>query len=123
MFLQDRYEVQILDSYQNRTYSNGQAGAVYKQHIPLVNPLRPVGEWNTYDIIFKAPTFNADGHKVASGYLTVLINGVLVQNHVEIKGTTEYIGLPKNAPHGVGPIKLQDLSNLVSFRIIWIRLL
>ncbi|MEL7251450.1 MAG: DUF1080 domain-containing protein [Bacteroidota bacterium] len=121
IFLQDRYEIQILDSYQNRTYSNGQAGAVYKQHLPLVNPLRPVGEWNTYDIIYKAPVFNADGQKVASGYVTVLINGVLVQNHVEIKGTTEYIGLPKNAPHGPGPLKLQDHSNPVSFRNIWIR--
>ena len=121
IFLQDRYEVQILDSYQNRTYSNGQAGAVYKQHSPLVNPLRPVGEWNTYDIIYKAPVFNADGHKVASAYVTVLINGVLVQNHVEVKGTTEYIGLPKNAPHGPGPLKLQDHSNPVSFRNIWIR--
>jgi hypothetical protein len=99
VFLQGIYEVQILDSYNNRTYSNGQAGAIYKQHIPLVNPLRPTGEWNTYDIIFQAPRFNKDGMKVASGYITVLINGVLVQNHVEIKGTTPYIGLPqKYAP-------------------------
>lgn len=121
VFLQGRYEVQILDSYQNRTYSNGQAGAVYKQHIPLVNPLRPVGEWNTYDIIYQAPRFNADGIKVASAYVTVIINGVLVQNHVEIKGTTEYIGLPKNPAHGKGPIQLQDHGNPVSFRNIWIR--
>lgn len=121
VFLQGRYEVQILDSYQNRTYSNGQAGAIYKQHIPLVNPLRPVGEWNTYDIIYQAPRFNADGIKVASAYITVLINGVLVQNHVEIKGTTEYIGLPKNPAHGKGPIQLQDHGNPVSFRNIWIR--
>ena len=121
VFLQGRYEIQILDSYQNRTYSNGQAGSVYKQHVPLVNPLRPVGEWNTYDIIFKAPRFNDDGIKVASGYVTVLINGVLVQNHVELHGTTEYIGLPKNPAHGPGPIKLQDHSNPVSFRNIWIR--
>lgn len=121
IFLQGIYEVQILDSYNNRTYSNGQAGAIYKQHSPLVNALRPTGEWNTYDIIFQAPRFNDDGIKVASGYLTVLINGVLVQNHAEIKGTTEYIGLPKNAPHGNGPLKLQDHSNPVSFRNIWIR--
>lgn len=121
VFLQGIYEVQILDSYQNRTYSNGQAGAIYKQHLPLVNPLRPTGEWNTYDIIFKAPQFNDDGMKVASGYITVLINGVLVQNHVEIKGTTPYIGLPQNEPHGPGAIKLQDHSNPVSFRNIWIR--
>ncbi len=121
VFLQGRYEVQILDSYQNRTYPNGQAGAVYKQHIPLVNPLRPVGEWNTYDIIYQAPRFNADGIKVASAYVTVIINGVLVQNHVEIKGTTEYIGLPKNPAHGKGPIQLQDHGNPISFRNIWIR--
>ncbi|MEZ4986348.1 MAG: DUF1080 domain-containing protein [Saprospiraceae bacterium] len=121
VFLQGLYEVQILDSYQNRTYSNGQAGAVYKQYIPLVNPLRPVGEWNTYDIIYHAPRFNADGVRVAVGTLTVLINGILVQDHVELQGTTEYIGLPKNAPHGKGPIKLQDHGNPVSFRNIWIR--
>ncbi len=121
VFLQGIYEVQILDSYKNRTYSNGQAGAIYKQHSPLVNPLRPTGEWNTYDIIFQAPRFNSDGMKVTSGYITVLINGVLVQNHAEIKGTTPYIGLPQNTAHGPGPIKLQDHSNPVSFRNIWIR--
>ncbi|MBT8218203.1 MAG: DUF1080 domain-containing protein [Bacteroidia bacterium] len=121
VFLQNKYEVQILDSYQNRTYSNGQAGSIYKQHIPLVNAMRPPEEWQTYDIIFQAPKFNADGIKVASGYLTVLHNGVLIQNHAEIKGTTEDIGLPKNPAHGDGPIQLQDHSNPVSYRNIWIR--
>lgn len=121
VFFQERYEVQVLDSYNNRTYSNGQASSVYKQHMPLVNAMRPTGEWQTYDIIFKAPRFNDDGIKVASGSLTVIHNGVLVQNHVEIKGTTEYIGMPRNIAHGDGSIMLQDHSNPVSFRNIWIR--
>lgn len=121
VFLQNRYEVQVLDSYGGTTYPNGQAGAVYKQHIPLVNACRPAGEWQTYDIIFKAPTFNADGIRTSPGYLTVLHNGVLIQNHVEIKGTTEYIGLPKNVAHGEAPIQLQDHNEKVSYRNIWIR--
>jgi hypothetical protein len=121
IFLQNRYEVQVLDSYGGQTYPNGQAGAIYKQHIPLVNACRPAGEWQTYDIIFKAPVFNADGIRVSPGYVTVLHNGVLIQNHVEIKGTTEYIGLPKNIAHGKGPIQLQDHSEAVSYRNIWIR--
>jgi hypothetical protein len=121
VFLQKRYEVQILDSYKNRTYSNGQAGAIYKQHIPLVNASRSNEEWQTYDIIFTAPRFNNDGIKVKSGYITVLHNGVLIQNHVEIKGTTEYIGLPKNVPHFKDAIQLQDHSNPVSYRNIWLR--
>jgi len=121
VFFQGRYEVQILDSYENRTYANGQASSIYKQHPPLVNSTRAPGEWQEYDIIFMAPRFNADGVKVRSGSLTVFLNGVLVQNHVEIKGTTEYIGLPKNDAHGDGPIILQDHSNPVSYYNIWIR--
>lgn len=121
VFFQNRYEVQVLDNYQNTTYPNGQVGSVYKQHIPLVNPMRPPGEWNTYDIIFKAPRFNSDGIRVSPGYLTVILNGVLVQNHVEIQGTTEYIGLPKNAAHGPAPLRLQDHGDPVSFRNIWVR--
>lgn len=121
IFLQSRYEVQVLDNYGNKTYPNGQAGAVYKQHIPLVNACRKPGEWQSYDIIYQAPRFNQDGHKVASGYLTVLHNGVLIQNHVEIKGTTEYIGLPKNKAHEKAAILLQDHGDLVSYRNIWIR--
>ena len=121
VFLQSRYEVQVLDNYNNKTYSNGQAASVYKQSIPLVNACRPPGEWQTYDIIFKAPRFNADGIKIASGSLTVLHNGVLVQNHVEVMGTTEYIGLPKNKAHGKAPLFLQDHGDLVSYRNIWIR--
>lgn len=121
IFLQSRYEVQVLDNYNNRTYSNGQAGSVYKQHIPLVNVCKAPGEWQTYDIIYTAPRFNADGIRVAPGRVTVIQNGVLVQNNVEIKGTTEYIGWPKNASHDKAPLELQDHGNPVSYRNIWIR--
>ncbi len=121
VFFQEKYEVQILDNYNNVTYSNGQCASVYKQHIPLVNACKGPGEWQSYDIIFTAPVFNKDGVKVASGYFTVIQNGILVQNHVEIKGTTEYIGLPKNEMHGLGSIKLQDHGNPMSFRNVWVR--
>ncbi len=121
VFLQNKYEVQVLDSYQNRTYSNGQAGSIYKQTMPLVNAMKSPEEWQVYDIIFKAPVFNADGIKVSSATVTVIHNGVVIQNHTEIKGTTPYIGLPQNPAHGDGPIQLQDHGNPVSFRNIWIR--
>jgi hypothetical protein len=121
VFLQNKYEVQVLDSYNNRTYSNGQAGSIYKQYMPLVNAMSPPGEWNTYDILYKAPTFNSDGIKTSSAYITVIHNGVVVQNHTEIKGTTPYIGLPQNPAHGDGPIRLQDHGNPVKYRNIWIR--
>ncbi|MEL6986758.1 MAG: DUF1080 domain-containing protein [Bacteroidota bacterium] len=121
LFFQKRYEVQILDSYQNRTYSNGQAGSIYKQHIPLVNAMKPVAEWETYDVIFTAPRFNEQGARIKEGSITVLHNGVLIQNHVPIYGTTEYIGPPKNLPHKEDAIMLQDHGNLVEFRNIWIR--
>ncbi|WP_299185095.1 DUF1080 domain-containing protein [uncultured Aquimarina sp.] len=120
VFFQNKYEVQILDSYQNRTYSNGQATSIYKQHIPLVNATKPNDQWQTYDIIFHQPEFT-NGKKVKSGSFTVIHNGVLVQDHVEILGSTEYIGSPKNEAHGKGPIKLQDHSNPVHYRNIWIR--
>jgi len=121
LFLQKRYEVQILDSYKNRTYSNGQAGSVYKQYIPLVNAMRPSGQWQTYDVIFKAPVFNEKGEKTESGQLTVLHNGVVIQNNITLLGTSEYIGPPKNMPHREAPIMLQDHGDLVSFRNIWVR--
>jgi len=121
VFLNGIYEVQVLDSYNNRTYSNGQAASIYKQHIPLVNACRPPGEWQTYDIIYMQPEFNKDGIKVKSGTLTVIQNGILVQNNIEIKGTTPYIGLPKNPAHGDGPLILQDHGNPVSYRNIWVR--
>lgn len=122
VYLMGKYEVQVLDSYDNETYYNGQAGSIYKQAIPLVNACLPPGTWQTYDIIFKAPVFGADGSKVSSGYVTVIHNGVLIQNHVEILGTTEYVGKPKNDPHPAKlPIHLQDHGNPVSYRNIWVR--
>ncbi len=121
IFFMERYEVQILDSYQNRTYSNGQAGAIYKQYMPLVNAMNPTNEWQTYDIIFEAPVFNDDGVKVRSAYLTVLHNGVLIQNHREVLGTTEYIGFPQNKAHDEASLMIQDHGNPVSFRNIWVR--
>lgn len=121
IFFQSKYEVQVLDSYNNRTYSNGQAASLYKQHIPLVNASRKPGEWQEYDIVFMAPEFDEGGLKIKSGSLTVFHNGVLVQNNIEILGTTEYIGLPKNEAHGREALMLQDHGNPVSYRNIWIR--
>ncbi|MCK5691953.1 MAG: DUF1080 domain-containing protein [Bacteroidales bacterium] len=121
-FLMGLYEVQVLDSYNSETYYNGQAGSIYKQTIPLVNACLPPGEWQTYDIIFKAPVFNEDGSKKSSAYVTVIHNGVLIQNHVEILGTTEYKGAPKIMEHPAKlPISLQDHGNPVSYRNIWVR--
>ena len=124
VFLQDRYEVQILDNYQNETYVNGYVGAIYKQTPPMANPMRKPGEWNVYDIIYTAPVFKEDGSFLYHPYVTVILNGVLVQSHTEIWGTTEYIGLPKVKPHGDGPLRLQahgDKSEPISFRNIWVR--
>lgn len=121
IFLQGRYEVQVLDNYNNATYVNGMVGSIYKQAIPLVNPSRKPGEWQTYDIIYMAPRFNKAGLMTEPAFVTVLLNGVLVQNHVAIRGTTEYIGYPKVVQHGKGPIILQDHGNPVGFRNIWIR--
>lgn len=121
IFFQGLYELQVLNSFENRTYSNGQAGSIYKQSPPLVNAMRKPGDWNSYDIIFKAPKFDAEGNKTQSARITVLHNGVLIQNNTEVLGTTEYIGHPKNFAHGDGPIILQDHSNKVSYRNIWLR--
>jgi hypothetical protein len=124
ILIQDKYEIQILDNYINKTYVNGQAGSVYKQSPPLVNVMRKPGEWNVYDIIYTAPTFTKDGRYRTYPTVTVIQNGVLVQNHTIIIGTTEYIGFPKIVPHGKGPIRLQahgDPSEPISFRNIWIR--
>ena len=119
---QQRYEVQILDSYDNRTYSNGQAASIYKQHIPLVNAMKPPGEWQSYDIVFTAPRFAPDGALISPAYVTVLHNGVLVQNHVELLGKTVYMGQPSYAEHPPKqPLMLQDHGNPVSFRNIWVR--
>ena len=124
VFLQDKYEVQILDCYNNETYVNGMTGSIYKQTPPLVNVMRKPGEWNVYDIIYTAPIFKEDGTYLYHPYVTVIQNGVVLQNHTEIWGTTEYIGWPRVAPHGNGPIRLQmhgDPSKGISFRNMWIR--
>ena len=121
VFLQSRYEVQVLNSFGNETYSNGQAGSIYKQHPPLVNASKPPQTWQTYDIIFKAPEFSADGNLLSPAFVTVLHNGVLVQNHSEIKGGTRYIGIPEYEPHGCAPLHLQDHGEPVEYRNIWLR--
>jgi len=118
------YELQILDNYNNSTYTNGQAGSIYKQYVPLVNPVRPPGEWQVYDVIWTAPRFKKDGSLESPARVTALLNGVLVQNNVSLKGRTEYIGQPSYNPHGAAPIKLQahgDPSEPISFKNIWVR--
>ncbi len=124
LFLADRYEIQILDSYQNETYANGHSGSIYKQKGPLVNAMRKPGEWNVYDIVFTAPVFNADGTYLYPARVTVFHNGVLIQNNSEIRGTTQYIGHPTVQKHGPAPLRLQshaDPSEPISYRNIWIR--
>jgi len=122
IFLMGLYEVQVLDSWENETYYNGQAGSLYKQHIPLVNACLPPGEWQTYDIIFKAPVFTEEGSVESPAYITVIHNGVLIQNHVELLGPTVFIGKPKYEAHEAKlPLHLQDHSNPVSYRNIWVR--
>ena len=118
------YELQILDSYVNKTYVNGQAASVYKQSIPLVNASRKPGEWQTYDIVWMAPTFNADGTVKSPAAVTAFHNGVLVQSNYVLTGETRYIGKPEYKAHGASAIKLQshgDPSEPISFRNIWVR--
>lgn len=126
VYLQGLYEVQVLDSYNNRTYRQGQAGALYKQHAPLVNASRKPGEWQTYDIIFTAPRFESDSTVYFTPpRVTVLHNGVLIQNNVSLRGPTLYTGIPEYfiKKHGPGPVVLQDHGNPVAYRNIWIRVL
>ena len=122
VFLSGRYEIQVLDSYNNKTYFDGQAGAVYKQHPPLVNVCRKPGEWQTYDIIYHAPRFDDAGKVLKPGTVTVLQNGVLIQDHAEITGPTSGPAHQSYKPH---PLKqsltLQDHGNPVRYRNIWIR--
>ena len=111
-----------MDSYNNLTYSNGQAGSIYKQHMPLVNVCRPPGEWQTYDIYFTAPQFSQDSLLKSAAHITVVQNGVLIQNNVELWGAMQFIGVPKYEKHAAkAPLLLQDHHNPVSFRNIWIR--
>ena len=118
------YELQILDSYNNTTYVNGQAGSLYKQHPPLVNVARRPGEWQAYDVIWTAPGFASNGAVTSPARVTVLHNGVLIQNNAVLAGETLYIGKPVYRPYVSAPIKLQahgDPSPPISFRNIWVR--
>ena len=124
VYLMSLYEVQVLDSYQNKTYPEGQCAAVYNQRPPMVNASRKPGEWQTYDIAFTAPRFGPDGKVQRPGFVTVFHNGVLVQNNFELKGETLYIGKPVYRKYDAAPIKLQahgDPSPPISFRNIWVR--
>ena len=121
IFLQERYELQVLDSYESQTYSNGQAGSIYKQSIPLVNACRKPGEWQTYDVIYTAPKFSDNGRVITPAYITVLHNGVLILNNIQILGPSEYKGLPVYQSHAKASLKLQDHGNPVSYRNIWVR--
>ena len=122
VFLFGVYEFQVLDNYDNPTYPDGQAGSVYGQMPPLVNASRKPGEWQTYDIFFTAPRFAEDGKVTKPGYVTIVHNGVLVQNHTELIGMTGHRNLPGYKKHGEkGPIKLQDHNNPMRFRNLWIR--
>jgi hypothetical protein len=115
------YELQILDCNANPTYVNGQAASIYKQHAPLVNACAAPGAWQTYDVVWQAPRFKADGALATPAYVTVLHNGVLVQNHAALAGETLYEGAPFYKAHGAAPIKLQDHGDPVSYRNIWVR--
>ena len=122
IFMMGRYELQILDSYKNRTYSNGQAGSIFKQYPPSVNASKGPGEWQSFDIIFKAPRFNDSGAVQEPAKMTVFHNGVLIQNNVTLWGGTKYIGLPTYEKHSAREsIVLQDRMNPTAFRNIWIR--
>jgi 3-keto-disaccharide hydrolase len=122
VFFMSTYEVQVLDSYQNKTYFHGQASAIYKQHAPLVNASRKPGEWQAYDIVFEAPVFDGDGKLLKRAYFTVFHNDVLTQNHVEVMGVTAHDKPPYYEAHAAKlPLALQDHGNPMRFRNIWIR--
>ncbi len=122
IYLMSKYELQVLDSYQNITYADGQAGAIYGQFPPLVNASRPSGEWQMYDIVFHGPHFAADGKLLHPARITVLQNGVLVQDATEPTGPTDYMKRPPYTPHpDKMPLLLQDHDQPVRFRNIWIR--
>jgi hypothetical protein len=122
IFFMGLYELQVLDSHENPTYSNGQVGSIYKQHIPLANASRPPGEWQTYDVVFIAPRFSPEGRLLSPARLTAFHNGVLIQYDVQIKGPTTYRGTPKYEAHAAKlPLVLQDHRNPTAFRNIWVR--
>lgn len=122
LYLMNRYEVQILDSYQNTTYYDGQCGAIYKEQPPAVNACRKPGEWQTYDILFTAPRFNDDGSVKTPGYVTVLHNGIVIHNHFELLGSTNFDRPPAYTKHeDKEPLMIQFHGNPVRFRNIWIR--
>ena len=122
VFLMGIYELQVLDSFDNPTYYDGQAGAIYKQMPPMANAMRKPGEWNTYDIFWTKPRFETDGKLQSPAFITVMHNGVLIQNHFELKGNTPFSALPTYSPHSAkGPISLQDHGDPVRFRNIWVR--
>ena len=122
VFMMGTYEIQVLDSYENETYPDGQAGAIYKQTPPMVNVTRPPGEWNVYDIFWTAPKFSEDGSLDSPAYVTLMHNGVLVLNHFELLGDTPFNRPPQyNAHAPQGPISLQDHGNPLRFRNIWVR--
>ena len=116
------YEIQVLDCYNNKTYADGATGGIYGQHPALANACRPPGEWQTYDILFNAPHFDADGKLVSPAYVTVFFNGVAVQNHQAVRGETNWRVPGEYKTHiSSGPLALQYHNNSVSFRNIWVR--
>ncbi|HEY4077566.1 MAG TPA: DUF1080 domain-containing protein [Rhizomicrobium sp.] len=121
IFLQGLYEVQVLDTYDNQTYVNGEAGSIYKQYAPLANALRPSPQWQSYDIVYMAPRFYNDGALAEPARMTILLNGILVQNNVPLRGPTEYRGIPLYKAHGDAPLMLQAHNNEVHFRNLWLR--
>ena len=122
VFMMGIYEIQVLDSYENETYADGQAAAIYKQTPPMVNVTRPPGEWNTYDIFWTAPKFDKDGSLQSPAYVSLMHNGVLVLNHFALLGDTPFHRPPQyNAHPSQGPISLQDHGNPLRFRNIWVR--
>jgi len=122
VFLMGRYEIQVLDCYHSKTYADGSTAGIYGQHPPLVNPCRPPGDWQTYDIAFTTPRFGPNGEVQSPGYVTVFFNGVVVQNHQAIRGETNWRVPGKYVPHGpTGPIGLQFHNHPVKFRNLWAR--
>jgi len=123
IIMQSRYEIQVLDGDDNPTYVNGMVGSIYKQSAPLVNAYTKNGEWQVYDIYWKAPVFNGDGTVASPAIATVVLNGIVIQNNFVLKGGTPFTGLPVYTPHGRMPLLLQDHNDgtSVAFRNIWIR--